>query len=85
MRQIQPDIAFALAKGEVAELQAADQYDITCLTGDLWMTQLGDFRDTIIEAGETVIAHRDGAALITSLGGPAEVLVRLKVELAYAA
>ena len=41
-----------LAKWRAATLKSRGPIEITCLSGQLWITQLGDLRDTVLQAGQ---------------------------------
>jgi hypothetical protein len=40
---------------------------VSCLTGTLWVTQQGDARDIVLEAGDDALIERDGLTLIAAL------------------
>jgi hypothetical protein len=61
-----------LSTGQLAELADGAGTLIVAERGALWITQASDSRDIILEAGDSFVLDRDGRALITTLGGPAE-------------
>lgn len=79
------DRTFDLMPGRSIELQDAAQFEITSLAGNLWITQIGDPRDTVVEEGQSAVVSRPGAALISALGGPARVQTAVRHQLAVAA
>ena len=78
-------LPLVLNAGEIAELAQADHYEIISLRGNLWITQVGDERDTIVEEGQSVVLDRAGAATISALGRSAIVKASSLVHLAIAA
>ncbi|MFL6579464.1 MAG: DUF2917 domain-containing protein [Burkholderiales bacterium] len=40
---------------------------IQCLSGVLWVTQEGESKDSIVRAGDVLILHKPGRALISAL------------------
>ncbi len=59
--------AEVLGKGTVRRVGHAVGRRLECLTGVLWITQDGDHRDVILEAGEAFTFDRSGDALISAL------------------
>lgn len=57
----------ALAKGTVRRVPAALGRRVECLSGVLWVTQDGDRRDVVLEAGEAFDFDRPGTALLSAL------------------
>ncbi|HYC48581.1 MAG TPA: DUF2917 domain-containing protein [Burkholderiales bacterium] len=49
---------------------------IEATSGRIWLTQEGDARDHCIPAGVTFCTDRGGKAVLSAVGGPAEVVVR---------
>ena len=41
---------------------------ITCLQGQVWVTQEGDLADHVLSAGDEMITRKDGVVLIQALG-----------------
>lgn len=64
-----------LAIGDVKRVEAAQGLKITSLTGDVWVTQLGDPKDHILGRGQSMLVDHDGSVLVSALGGPAVVCV----------
>lgn len=58
----------ALGKGEVRRVRTPEGKRVECLSGVLWLTQDGDRRDIVLEAGEAFVFDRDdGDALVSAL------------------
>lgn len=41
---------------------------VTCLSGEAWITQTNDRRDIILEAGDSFVLDRPGLALVFAFG-----------------
>jgi len=67
--------ALRLARGEPLRLQDPVGRHLSVLDGSVWVTQQGDPRDPVLAAGETFRFDRNGLALVTPLGGPAQVVL----------
>jgi len=67
--------AIGLARGEPLRLQDPAGRHLSVLDGSVWVTQQGDLRDPVLGAGETFRFDRNGLALVTPLGGPAQLLL----------
>ena len=48
---------------------------VRCISGNLWITQAGDFRDVVLHEGELFILDRPGLALVTALLQPADLVI----------
>lgn len=59
--------------GEVLRLQDAAGRHLSVVRGVVWITQHGDRRDPVLEAGASFRFERDGLSLVQALGGPAIV------------
>jgi hypothetical protein len=59
--------ARVLANGRIDRVGDPLGRRVECLTGCLWITQDGDLRDLVVQAGEGVLLDRPGAALISAL------------------
>lgn len=57
----------ALNKGEVWSLAVQPGVHIVCTTGVLWVTQSGESRDYILQAGGTWTADRRGTVVVQAL------------------
>ncbi len=47
---------------------------LQCLGGTLWLTQQGDPRDIVLEAGEEAVIDRDGTSIVSALSDASFVL-----------
>lgn len=45
-----------------------------CLRGTLWLTQEGDPRDIVLEAGDEALIERDGLSIISAMSDASFVL-----------
>jgi hypothetical protein len=59
--------ATSLPRGQLQRLQDARDRVVVCLQGSLWLTQEGDTRDLVLEAGDEVRIDRDGLTLLHAL------------------
>lgn len=60
--------AHRLGKGEVRRVRRPLGRRVECLSGVLWVTQDGDRRDVVLEAGVAFVFDRDNAdALVSGL------------------
>jgi uncharacterized protein YjiS (DUF1127 family) len=64
-----------IVRGKPLRLQDAAGRHLSVIDGTVWVTQQADPRDPVIAAGETFRFDRDGLALVTPLGGPAQVVL----------
>jgi len=62
-----------LAPGQALRLEDATGRRVTVLQGHVWITQDGDPRDVVLQAGEDFVIERPGLALVTPLDGGARV------------
>lgn len=62
-----------LARGQPLRVPDPAGRYLTTLGGVVWVTQEGDRRDRVLAEGEDFRFDRDGLALVTPLGGPAQV------------
>lgn len=53
MATITQETRFDLLRNELVSLSNAQNYTLTCYRGELWITQEGDKRDIILDAGES--------------------------------
>jgi hypothetical protein len=59
--------ATTLPRHAVHRLDEARGWLVHCLTGTLWLTQEGDRRDLVLEAGDDALVERGGLTLIAAL------------------
>ena len=59
--------AQTLDKGHLFRLHDALGLQVLCISGCLWVTQDGDPRDIVLEAGESFTIDRPGDALLSAL------------------
>ena len=64
-----------LAHGTPLRLNNAAGRHLSVVSGVVWITQQGDLGDPVLKSGETFRFDRGGLALVTPLGGPAQVLL----------
>lgn len=55
-----------LRNGQVRRIPPTGNRRVECLTGVIWITQDGDRRDIILEAGQAFELDRDGDALLSA-------------------
>jgi len=68
-----------LRRGELLRVQAGQGSLVQCLNGTLWLTQDGDLRDIVLEAGDEALIERDGLSIISALSDSRFVLSRSDV------
>ena len=56
-----------LRKGQIRRLTSPSGRRVECLSGVIWITQDGDRRDIVLEAGEAFDFDRNGDALLSAL------------------
>lgn len=64
-----------LNPGRVLRLRDAAGRQLSVVRGAVWITQFGDLRDSVIEAGGNFRFDRDGVTLVQALGGEAVVVL----------
>ena len=62
-----------LATGRSLRVRDAAGRTVTCCAGTVWITQEGDLRDVILQAGERFTLDRPGVAIICALKGMEDV------------
>jgi hypothetical protein len=56
-----------LERGRSQRLQDARGSLVLCLSGSLWLTQEGDPRDVVLDAGDEAQIDRDGLSIVHAL------------------
>jgi hypothetical protein len=57
-----------LRRREHLNLDGAAGWVVTVLSGSAWVTQDGDIRDVVLEAGQSMTLDRNGPAIISPFG-----------------
>jgi len=57
-------LKLALARGELARVDAARGALIHCREGLLWVTQHGDLKDYLLDPGQSIRINSDGPVLV---------------------
>ncbi len=69
MLRLNPDgETFQLQASQFAQLCDAAGWTVRALAGMVWITQDGDTRDVVLQAGESIVLDRNGLALLSPLG-----------------
>jgi hypothetical protein len=66
--------ATPLTRGQLHRLQDARGSLVLCLSGTLWLTQQGDPRDIVLEAGDEGRIDQDGLSILSALSDARFVL-----------
>mgnify|MGYP000935188694 FL=1 len=66
----------SLAPGEVRVVSGIMGYELQCLEGCVWMTQYGDDRDVVLEAGRCFSPNLSSVVTLSSSRGARVVLRR---------
>lgn len=75
MRTALNDIKLTLERRQTMNIGHATGTRITCASGCLWVTQHRDARDVVLDAGESYVLSRPGAAIIQALR-PSTLFIR---------
>jgi hypothetical protein len=67
--------ASVLNRGQLRRLDDSRGTLVQCLSGTLWLTQEGDARDLILEAGDEFCIERDGLSVVSALSACSFVLL----------
>jgi len=62
------NLAVVLAQGALQSIEDGRGSSVQCLEGALWLTQQGDARDIVLEAGEQATIERNGTSIVFALG-----------------
>ncbi|HEX2649453.1 MAG TPA: DUF2917 domain-containing protein [Burkholderiales bacterium] len=65
--------AIQLKPGQPLRLRDAQGRHLSVIEGAIWVTQDGDLRDLVVEAGSEFVFDRPGLAVVQSLGGAARI------------
>jgi len=66
--------ATVLARGELRPIADGRGCCVQCLSGALWLTQQGDARDIVLEAGDRAVIERNGTSIVFALSDARFVL-----------
>lgn len=66
--------ATSLKRGQLQRVQDAQGSLVLCLSGSLWLTQQGDTRDIVLEAGDEAGIDHDGLSILSALSDASFVL-----------
>jgi hypothetical protein len=66
----------SLKRGQMQREQDARGSLVQCLSGTLWLTQQGDARDIVLEAGDEARIEHDGLSILIALSEARFVLTR---------
>jgi len=77
--------AIELKPGQPLRLRDAQGRHLSVIEGTIWVTQDGDLRDVVAEAGSEFVFDRPGLAVVQALGGRAVVAAEEGIELERAA
>ena len=58
---------FCLKPNQVATIRGGRGKTVVCHSGSVWVTQVGDPRDVILNAGESFRLDREGLAVVQAL------------------
>ncbi len=75
MFQSQTPYRLSLSAGRHAVLADARGTRIACADGVLWITQYGDLRDIVLNAGDAFVVDRDGKVVVNALSDSAFAVV----------
>lgn len=62
-----------LATGRSLRVRDAAGRTVTCCAGTVWITQEGDARDIVLQAGQSFTLDRPGLTLISALQGMQDI------------
>jgi hypothetical protein len=69
------DVKLTLERRQTMNVASAAGTRITCASGILWVTQHRDARDVLLDAGDSFVLDRPGAAVIQALR-PSTLFIR---------
>jgi hypothetical protein len=59
--------AIELERGALRRIEDGRGLIVQCLRGRLWLTQEGEMRDAVLEAGDSAPIDRDGLTILSAL------------------
>lgn len=74
------NLAVVLAQGALQSIEDGRGSSVQCLEGVLWLTQQGDARDIVLEAGDKAMIERDGTSIVFALSDTRFVLSDARAE-----
>lgn len=66
--------ATVLARGALQPITDGRGSCVQCLSGTLWLTQQGEVRDIVLEAGDMAVIERNGTSIVFALSDARFVL-----------
>lgn len=79
MLKFETPVILQLPPGQLMRWMAPDSTSVRVLQGRVWVTQVDDFDDHFLGAGQSMLLHPDAAALI-SAEGSAQIVVEASPE-----
>jgi hypothetical protein len=71
--------ATLISRGRMHRIEDGQGNLVQCLSGTLWLTQQGDRRDIVLEAGQEALIERGGLSILSALTDARYVLLRQPV------
>jgi hypothetical protein len=76
------DRAYELERSQILRIRGGKGASVRVVAGALWVTQDGDARDVVLEAGDDFVLDRPGLAVLVPLGDAGARLVLGNARLA---
>ena len=70
------DTPVHLKVGELLPIEDGAGFEVSCLQGELWITQEGDREDRVVSSGKSFVLDRSGLAVVTAVLEPALLIVQ---------